>query len=1189
MGKKYAQNLYRLGFVILMLTSIGSINALYASHAQGADLTYTCLGGNQYRVRISFYRDCGGAPAPTAVNVSVSSQSRGQSLALTLSPISGTGQDVTPICPSNTTVCTGGNNPGVQEYIYEGTITLPMASTDWVFGFVFCCRNSVINTIQNPGGQNIYLQAYLNNIAAPGNSSPLFSNRPVPYTAIAQNYNFNHGAVDADGDSLIYRLITPATSPTTTVNYIAPFTASQPLASNPAMTFNSVTGDIAMTPSQLLVTVMAVRVEEWRNGVLIGSVVRDIQLQVISNANSLPQPGNINVTASRSIGVCVGQTLSFTINSTDPDTNQTVTMNWNNAIPNSSFVVSSGSRPTGTFTWTPTLADVSNAPHFFTVTVKDNNCPFVGSQTYAYGITVSGLSATSTAVAAQCGNLGSASVIATAGQWPYTYQWAPAIGSSATVSNLAVGSYSCTVIDAIGCQVSQEIIVAQGPATPVLAIANTPIVCYGSATGAASISILDGQAPFTYQWSTGDTGSSISNAVAGVYNVSVTSAGGCVAQATTTINQPALPFTATASILSTPLCNGDNTGSATVTISGGAIPFSYDWNIPASQNSATISGLRAGIYTATITDFNGCVTSTSVSISEPAPLSSAVVSNPVSCFSGNNGSAQVIPSGGSGTYTYHWNTNPVQTNSIANTLRAGTYRVNITDQNGCTHQDSAKITEPSILTSSISSVNHVSCYGGNDGSANIVAGGGTSPYSYSWSTTIPQTTATATNLPAGVFNATITDQKGCTQISAIIISQPSQILLSTLGDDTICPGQSVLMQANVSGGVGTYTYIWSSNLGNNSQHTVSPASSTNYTVQVMDQNGCMSALNTIAVDIIQFSTANLITPQVLNICEGSSTQLSASTIGNTGSLVWNWSNPSWNGAGPYTIQPQSTTVYTVTATNNCGSSATATTTVMVHPKPAVQLLPQQITGCDNAQLTIADVNLNTGAAYAWNFGDGQMGSGNPVSNLYTQSGNYTVTAIATSAFGCTDTASTSAVVVVHPSPIADFSMNTAAASILESAIVFSNESSTNTLSYHWDFGDNTTSTLPSPVHHYADAGVYPVTLVAMGAGGCSDTISHLVEIAPEFTFFVPNAFTPNADGNNDVFRAYGDDIVSCNMTIYNRWGKAIFSTDNMNLGWNGMDNNGITPAPDGMYVWKVIVKDFSGRVYERTGQVSLLR
>src|SRR5437868_12580155 len=236
-----------------------------ASHSMGADLTYTCLGGNTYQVTITFYRDCIGIAAPTNPFVTISSASCGQSLGVTCYPRAGTGQEVTPACSSSVTTCNGGTFTGIQEWVYDGIVTLPQQCSDWVFGYSLCCRNAAITTIVTPGSSTFYIYATLNNLITPCNNYSTFSNKPVPFVCMGQQFCFNHGAYDADGDSLVYSLINPWDSPGLQVTYQFPFSATYPLSSSPAVTFNPTTGDICMTPTAMEVTVMAVLVEEYRN------------------------------------------------------------------------------------------------------------------------------------------------------------------------------------------------------------------------------------------------------------------------------------------------------------------------------------------------------------------------------------------------------------------------------------------------------------------------------------------------------------------------------------------------------------------------------------------------------------------------------------------------------------------------------------------------------------------------------------------------------------------------------------------------------------------------------------------------------------------------------------------------------------------------------------------------------------
>ncbi|MEP7170332.1 MAG: hypothetical protein ABI855_13255, partial [Bacteroidota bacterium] len=420
MNKKLLKKI-TLSLLIVLMTCF--IQKTYASHSMGADLTYTCLGGNTYKLRLSFYRDCIGIAAPTNAFVNISSASCGQTLGVTCFPIPGTGQEVTPLCPSAQSTCNGGNFTGIQEWVYEGIITLPMQCTDWLFSYNLCCRNAAITTITTPGVSTFYIYATLNNTLSPCNNSPTFANKPVPFVCQGQEFCFNHGAFDSDGDSLVYSLITPLQTASTTVGYLNPYSAINPLNSVPAMQFNAQTGDICMTPQQLQVTVMAVLVEEYRNGVLIGSVERDIQITVITCTNTLPTLTGINGTNNFTATICANAQYCFDIFSNDPDVGQNVFVSWDNGIPAGTFSSAGAPHPTGTFCWTPTTADIGGT-YCFTVHVHDDACPYIGSQVYSYCLTVIGVTADAGPDQfIACNDFATIYANGSGGTPPYTYLW----------------------------------------------------------------------------------------------------------------------------------------------------------------------------------------------------------------------------------------------------------------------------------------------------------------------------------------------------------------------------------------------------------------------------------------------------------------------------------------------------------------------------------------------------------------------------------------------------------------------------------------------------------------------------------------------------------------------------------------------------------------------------------------------
>lgn len=378
-----------------------------ASHIAGCDLSYTCIGGNDYLITLSFYRDCSGIDVSATVLINFASSCNSFSVSLNkIAPIAGV--EVTPVCPGQATTCSGGSLYGLRKFVYQGQVTLTPCS-DWVISYTTCCRNPS-NTISNPTSADMYIPATLNNLVAPCNSSPTFSNPPSTIICNGQQFCFNHGAIDPDGDSLVYSMVTPyddgPLGAVPNVLYLGIYTPLQPLVSSPPVTMDPVTGDICMTPTMNITTVMAVLVQEWRTiaGVptLIGTVLRDMQLTVVTCNNLLPTLGGINPLSTQYNPndtnyietVCLGDTVAFNIYANDPDAPpDNLTMSWNTGIPDATWnVVGNGTpNPVGQFFWVPNSGYISNVPYCFTVNIMDDNCPYVGQQTFSYCLTIMGI------------------------------------------------------------------------------------------------------------------------------------------------------------------------------------------------------------------------------------------------------------------------------------------------------------------------------------------------------------------------------------------------------------------------------------------------------------------------------------------------------------------------------------------------------------------------------------------------------------------------------------------------------------------------------------------------------------------------------------------------------------------------------------------------------------------------------
>ncbi|MBL4657326.1 MAG: hypothetical protein JKX73_04945, partial [Flavobacteriales bacterium] len=350
----------RILSILLLFGLVAFTTNVKATHSMGLDLTYQCLGGDTFAITLTFYRDCAGTDAPGFGGkplpiIDIESDSCGYTLTSTMAFLSVDTLDA--VCASLTTTCSGGSYPGVEKYVYIDTVLLPDTCDDWTFSYALCCRNNAITTI-SPTNVDIYVETTLDYINTPCNNSPIFTNTPVPFMCVGATFCFNNGAVDPDGDSLVYTLVTPTTGPAAndTVVYDPGFGPTNPITSSPLMAFNPITGDICFTPTTLgEVSVMQVRVEEWRNGVQIGYIDRDIQLRVVDCQvpNTLPLVDGINGTGIFTANVCAGDSFCFFTNSVDPDTAQTITMTWNSGIPGATFGIVGDSLPVGNFCWLP--------------------------------------------------------------------------------------------------------------------------------------------------------------------------------------------------------------------------------------------------------------------------------------------------------------------------------------------------------------------------------------------------------------------------------------------------------------------------------------------------------------------------------------------------------------------------------------------------------------------------------------------------------------------------------------------------------------------------------------------------------------------------------------------------------------------------------------------------------------------
>jgi gliding motility-associated-like protein len=719
---------------------------------------------------------------------------------------------------------------------------------------------------------------------------------------------------------------------------------------------------------------------------------------------------------------------------------------------------------------------------------------------------------------------------------------------------------------------------------PVIASAGSDLTLCSGETGNLGAT---SSATATYSWSpaTGLSNSSIATPTITIQN---TSAGNMVSTYTVTaINgscssgdlvqvEIAAPITVNAGVIQQTTCaNACNAQVGAIANGGHSATYSYSWSN--GSTTAFNTNICAGSYSVVVKDDIGCeVISNTVTVTDPPSMVSSVSSTPGYCGQAL-GSASVQVSGGTGTYSYSWDPSALTTDSITNVV-AGVYIVHYTDQNQCTGNDTIVIPDIAGPTANISSTTDASCYGKSDGKIVANVSGGTSPYTLTWDN--GQSGLTITNLGAATYCLTVTDNKGCTTVICDSIKQPTETFVAVSNDTTICRGSNATLTGIANGGTGPgYTYSWSPSSGlnntNGSSVIASPGSVTTYTVTGTDSRGCKSLPATVIVNLNSPLVAS--TSSDTSVCPGQSMQLSVTAAGgNNGPYTYSWYPAVGLNATNTPVVTASTTnsgtiKYFVKITDNCTAQpARDTVTITVYNVETPEFNSNKLQGCSPLGVTFINDEPNS-LSCTWDIGDGSTGSGDTISYIYTAPGYYSVKMNIIDQNGCESNVSKADYIYVSEDPIADFTTQSDSVSIYEPYIQFT-DLSMNAYYWNWSFGDMDSSITQNPLHVFPsqDSGTYIVQLKVYNEYGCEDSISKIVKIMPEGAFYIPNAFSPNGDGINDVFIPIGNHISGENysMQIFDRWGNIIFSTTDPKQGWNGTINDG-SSTMESVYVYKI--------------------
>lgn len=687
--------------------------------------------------------------------------------------------------------------------------------------------------------------------------------------------------------------------------------------------------------------------------------------------------------------------------------------------------------------------------------------------------------------------------------------------------------------------------------------------CAGNDGSINGITVSGGTGTLVYDWNGNFSASpDINNVPAGNYTLTVTDANNCSNSiGPININSNGGATINTSSMQITHATCGNNNGSITgITASGGTGTLTYNWGSGPQPNPDLIN-VSGGSYTLTVTDQNNCSTTAGPFAINSTPAvnidNTNVIITDASCGNNNGSISGLVVSGGNGSYSYQWNGIPSAGIDLTN-AGAGTYTLTVIDGNGCI-ANSGPYTINALGTITINTasmvITHTTCGNANGQINGITFSGGLAPYTIEWNNVVSN--LDINNLNAGNYTLQITDANGCVNTVGPFTINPSTALsLITSNSNVSCFGYSdATATVNVSGGTPGYTYLWQPG-GQTTQNAVGLSAGT-YMVYVTDAAGCIDSISvniTEPAEIITTITGNT------NICQGSSTVL---TISGGGTYLWNTSQTT----SSITVTPSSTTTYSVAVTvGSCTKIDSITVQVSLPPVASITGDTIICVG-ENTMLTASG-----GSSFLWN--DGSITSTilvSPVSNT-----QYTV---AVSNICGSDVALIN--VIVNPPPNA-YAGTDQTVLIGNSTTLYGSGG----ISYSWAPSSTLScSNCQNPIASPLSTTTY--TLVVTDANGCTDTARVTVFVDEEFILFVPDAFSPNGDGNNDILFVRGSGIESLLFKIYDRWGQKVFESRSLTEGWDGTFKG--KELDMGVFAYTLEGYYFSGNKFSLKGNITLVR
>jgi gliding motility-associated-like protein len=839
-----------------------------ASHVYGGELYYTHLSGLTYNVRLILYGDCGSANIQYLFNAIPEIEIRNGSTllqAINLAYDANSGTDITPVCPTAITSCNGGTIPGVRQFIYNAQVTLNTTSAIWRFVFAGNYVNgqtgrsgSLTNIASSPISW-MNLEATLNNISA-ANSTATYTTIPTPFFCINKPQNYNQGAVDVDNDILTYSLV-PATdgdpNNNPLVSYIPPYTYLNPLAVQfGTFNFNGNTGQMSFTPNAVQRSLVVTRVTETRNGIIVGTSMREMTVVVLNNCNNNPPDAgfsgsNAGVLDSNGNVTLCGNTSNFNftayVNDADGDTINVTS----SGVPNGATLTIQNNNtinPSFSFTWNVS-GGIPVGIYPIYITLQDNGCPFSSKQTLAFTIYVNPPPVVTTSTTnASCipGSDGSINCTGSNGISPYLFSLnGSSFQSIASFSNLSGGVYTISTKDANGC-IGTTLANVVSPPTPSLNNVTSLLPsCTPGCDGGFNVLAITNNPPLQYSIGSNifQSSSSFTNLCTAVYTVTVKDVTGCTSSVVTNLITEPKPVFSTVNTTFASCLPGCDATATVAAISPTGNTLAYSFNNAPFNTTTNYTNLCINTYSVTVKDSKNCTADTSFIITNP-PQAFFTLNDKknISCNGKNDGLINCTSSA-SGLSNYVLTpSNITNTTGIFNNLSQAIYTITSTDSKNCSITTTVEIVEPSSLFFTTIDPETTHCEGKKDGGLIVKAGGGTGTFVYTLEPgNLISSSGIFTNLGINQYTVTASDINGCTKSTITNVTAPlSYVNVSSIDKKDIgCfgSGNEGSAQVNITGGTLPYTLAWNTNPVQ-INYIATGLTYGYYTVNIIDGRGC---------------------------------------------------------------------------------------------------------------------------------------------------------------------------------------------------------------------------------------------------------------------------------------------------------------------------------------------------------------